>query len=209
MSCQGIEVTGNAPTLSCTIPMPAGGRDQAPRAPLIPSSPAHRNAVLDLVQLHSVCVECCVGAAYALPRQGDQAEFQALVMGDGQPPPARAAQRRAFPPRGRPPRPPFSWNGTAEPAFAVREVDTLREAVAVLSVAVETDRMYAVARRAADSDGLTGLTNLARLWQDLKREIARPKRRSLACSVLILDIDGFKGINDSHEHAEGDRTLRA
>ena len=138
---------------------------------------------------------------------GEQAEFQALVMGDGQPPPARAAQRRAFPLEGARPAL-FLVERDSEPAFSVREVDTLREAVAVLSVAAETDRMYAIARRAADSDGLTGLTNHARLWQDLKREIARSRRRSLACSVLILDIDGFKGINDSHGHAEGDRTLQ-
>lgn len=59
----------------------------------------------------------------------------------------------------------------------------------------------------ADSDGLTGLLNARRFHEDLRGEIRRAQRQGTALSMALLDLDGFKSINDQHGHAEGNRIL--
>lgn len=62
-------------------------------------------------------------------------------------------------------------------------------------------------QRAAFSDPLTGCANRRALERDLERELARCARAELDLSVVALDVDGLKAINDSEGHAAGDRTL--
>lgn len=62
-------------------------------------------------------------------------------------------------------------------------------------------------QRAAFSDPLTGCANRRGLERDLERELARCARAELDLSVVALDVDGLKHINDSEGHAAGDRTL--
>jgi diguanylate cyclase (GGDEF)-like protein len=59
----------------------------------------------------------------------------------------------------------------------------------------------------ATTDGLTGLSNRRCFEQRLAQEIARAQRHSLALSVAMLDLDGFKSVNDTWGHAAGDRLL--
>lgn len=59
----------------------------------------------------------------------------------------------------------------------------------------------------ATTDPLTGLGNRRKLEEDLRREIGRARRMGTPVSVIYLDIDGFKAINDRLGHAEGDRVL--
>lgn len=61
----------------------------------------------------------------------------------------------------------------------------------------------------ADRDPLTGLANRARFRDEVKRAVADSKRSGLQAAVLLLDLDGFKTVNDSHGHAAGDALLRA
>jgi diguanylate cyclase (GGDEF)-like protein len=59
----------------------------------------------------------------------------------------------------------------------------------------------------ADTDPLTGLGN-RRMWERAaERELSLHRRSGEALSVAIADIDGFKGVNDSHGHEAGDRLL--
>lgn len=60
---------------------------------------------------------------------------------------------------------------------------------------------------AADSDPLTGLPNRRAMERILLRELARSARRGDPLSVAILDLDGFKAVNDRYGHAAGDRLL--
>jgi diguanylate cyclase (GGDEF)-like protein/putative nucleotidyltransferase with HDIG domain len=61
----------------------------------------------------------------------------------------------------------------------------------------------------ADSltDPLTGLPNTRFLFMHLTRELARAERLKSDVSLLVMDLDNFKSINDSHGHHVGDRAL--
>jgi diguanylate cyclase (GGDEF)-like protein/PAS domain S-box-containing protein len=62
-------------------------------------------------------------------------------------------------------------------------------------------------RHMADHDQLTGLFNRRRFDEQLKRELARAGRYPENSAVLSIDVDNFKGINDSAGHAAGDAVL--
>jgi diguanylate cyclase (GGDEF)-like protein/PAS domain S-box-containing protein len=57
-------------------------------------------------------------------------------------------------------------------------------------------------------DHLTGLFNRRYLEETLKRELLRASRKQLSVGVIMLDVDGFKGFNDTFGHAAGDAILR-
>jgi diguanylate cyclase (GGDEF)-like protein len=63
-------------------------------------------------------------------------------------------------------------------------------------------------RQLAYHDDLTGLRNRRYFEERLKEELRRAERVSLPCSLLILDVDDFKRINDEHGHNAGDEVLR-
>jgi diguanylate cyclase (GGDEF)-like protein len=90
-----------------------------------------------------------------------------------------------------------------------------RPAVAVVAVAPLV--AVALQRRAAESerqatllsltDPLTGLGNRRALTSRLARELDRADQTGVPVSVCMLDLDGFKAINDSYGHQAGDRAL--
>ncbi|HUS44730.1 MAG TPA: diguanylate cyclase, partial [Phycisphaerae bacterium] len=59
----------------------------------------------------------------------------------------------------------------------------------------------------ATTDELTGLANRRRFMEILQTEIQRAKRHELPLALVMLDVDGFKAINDTHGHVFGDRVL--
>jgi len=65
-----------------------------------------------------------------------------------------------------------------------------------------------VFRRLAMFDPLTGLYNRRFAEKRLRAEIARSERRGLSMLVVLLDLDEFKGINDTHGHLVGDLVLK-
>jgi diguanylate cyclase (GGDEF)-like protein len=62
-------------------------------------------------------------------------------------------------------------------------------------------------RHQAFSDSMTGLANHRRLFEVLQAEICRSKRTEREFSLLLLDLDGLKEINDRFGHLTGDRVL--
>ena len=63
-------------------------------------------------------------------------------------------------------------------------------------------------RHEADHDPLTGLANRRTLERTLAAAVARAGPHGHEVAVLLLDLDGFKAINDAHGHAVGDSALR-
>jgi diguanylate cyclase (GGDEF)-like protein/PAS domain S-box-containing protein len=62
-------------------------------------------------------------------------------------------------------------------------------------------------RHQADTDSLTGLANHRRLFEVLQAEICRSKRTGREFSLLLLDLDGLKMVNDQFGHQTGDQAL--
>lgn len=76
-----------------------------------------------------------------------------------------------------------------------------------LVVAVENSRLYKLTKRLSVTDELTDLYNYRFLQQRLDDEIGRARRYSKTLSFLMLDVDSFKAINDTHGHLVGDVVL--
>lgn len=60
----------------------------------------------------------------------------------------------------------------------------------------------------ARTDMLTGLPNRRYFFEELTRDIAQAERHDIPLSIISVDIDYFKNINDKHGHAAGDEALR-
>lgn len=63
-------------------------------------------------------------------------------------------------------------------------------------------------RAEADRDYLTGLANRRRFRKALGQEVERWRRYQIPCSLLMLDVDHLKKINDEYGHPAGDRVIR-
>jgi len=84
----------------------------------------------------------------------------------------------------------------------------------------EEEVIYAVARdvterkalerelqRLSQHDSLTGLFNRRRFEEELRRQLAYTRRYGSGGALLVIDLDRFKQINDTHGHAAGDKAL--
>ncbi len=72
----------------------------------------------------------------------------------------------------------------------------------------EIRRLQETVREQAIHDALTGLFNRRYLKETLPRELATARRHGRPLSVILLDVDRFKTINDTFGHPAGDRTLQ-
>lgn len=77
-----------------------------------------------------------------------------------------------------------------------------------LALALGNARLRESLRRQSLLDPLTGLFNRRYFDETLKRELVRARRKAMPLSLLVLDIDHFKRVNDSFGHAAGDAVLR-
>jgi len=75
------------------------------------------------------------------------------------------------------------------------------------AMAFENARLYEQARRLADRDPLTGFYNHRYLHERLGEEVVRAQRTRHPLSVVMLDLDDFKLVNDTFGHLFGDRVL--
>ncbi|MFQ5946513.1 MAG: diguanylate cyclase [Anaerolineae bacterium] len=72
----------------------------------------------------------------------------------------------------------------------------------------ENARLFAEVERLAVTDPLTGLYNRHKLNESLEIEVERARRYGRPLSVIMIDLDGLKRINDTHGHPAGDAVLR-
>ncbi len=94
-------------------------------------------------------------------------------------------------------------------AFSQQDVLTLRTLADQLAIALHNARVYQVALEQAITDGLTGLKTHRYFMEALDREWRRSTRAGYMFSIIMLDLDGFKLVNDRNGHLEGDKVLTA
>jgi diguanylate cyclase (GGDEF)-like protein len=94
-----------------------------------------------------------------------------------------------------------------EPRFSASTLTVLRAALEPGAIALDNALRMQRAEALSVTDDLTQLYNSRYLSQVLHRETKRAMRSGRPLSLLFIDLDGFKGINDSHGHLFGSRAL--
>jgi diguanylate cyclase (GGDEF)-like protein len=93
--------------------------------------------------------------------------------------------------------------------FAHSEQSDLESILSTLFFPLRNALLYRAATQSALRDPLTGTGNRIAMDQTLEREIDMARRHMQPLSLLMLDIDHFKRINDTHGHGVGDEVLKA
>ena len=94
-------------------------------------------------------------------------------------------------------------------AFSERELAYFTAIGKQLSIALDNATLHRRATELSYHDPLTGLFNRRYLEEALETEVRRAGRYALPLSLNMLDIDHFKGFNDTFGHTRGDEVLRA
>ena len=92
--------------------------------------------------------------------------------------------------------------------FSEQDLAVIEHLLCPLLYPLRNALRYHVALSAAYRDPLTGLDNRAALDEALPRQTELAHRHNLPLSMLVVDLDHFKLVNDSHGHAAGDCVLR-
>jgi diguanylate cyclase (GGDEF)-like protein len=96
-----------------------------------------------------------------------------------------------------------------ENSFSEQDVLTLRTLADQLAIALHNASSFQVAQEQAITDALTQLKTHRFFMEALEAEWRRAPRSGRPFSLIVLDLDGFKSVNDRFGHLEGDRVLAA
>ena len=96
-----------------------------------------------------------------------------------------------------------------ERQFSEREISVATGIAAQGAAAINNARLNARLADQAIRDGLTGLYNHRHLDERLEVEVTRAERTGAPLSVLMIDIDDFKQVNDTYGHPQGDKLLKS
>lgn len=97
--------------------------------------------------------------------------------------------------------------GTAERPLTEWDVNLLQTFAEHAGVLLDNARVYDEMRQTAAIDSITGVPNHRHFQYRLKQEVERARKAGHDLSLLVIDIDTFKEINDRFGHMEGDRIL--
>jgi len=93
-------------------------------------------------------------------------------------------------------------------AFTRGDLHLLDSFAATITVAIHNAMLHAEVQHMAITDALTGLYNRRGIFELGQREVERFQRFGRPLSLIMLDIDHFKLVNDAHGHTTGDAVLR-
>jgi diguanylate cyclase (GGDEF)-like protein len=98
-------------------------------------------------------------------------------------------------------------NYRSKRAFTADDIDTVKFLVEQGGVAIENVFLHEDAQRLSLTDGLTGVWNRRYLQMQFRQMLATSHRFGRPFSVLMLDLDHFKAVNDTYGHQRGDVIL--
>lgn len=99
------------------------------------------------------------------------------------------------------------WRGAEARLFDHEDREIVAGVTGILRLILEQEAIQAEMAREARSDPLTGLLNRRAFVEEVERRIDRLDREQLPGSLVFIDIDRFKSINDRLGHAAGDEAL--
>src|SRR5262249_24608285 len=98
-------------------------------------------------------------------------------------------------------------NGAADRVFTEEDLATLTVVADYAAIALENARHLRRMQELTVTDDCTGLYNARHLHQVLEAEIYRSSRFGHEFSVVFMDLDQFKNVNDAHGHLTGSKVL--
>jgi diguanylate cyclase (GGDEF)-like protein len=113
---------------------------------------------------------------------------------------------------------PIAWDDQLRGALSVawrsrrhvhdEDLRTLEAIAGLATVSCRNAEAFEHVQHVARTDALTGVLNHGAMQLRIREEIARARRDGHPLGAVILDLDDFKGVNDTHGHAAGDELLR-
>ena len=100
-------------------------------------------------------------------------------------------------------------NDGEEDSFDVSNLDFVLKLSEFVSMTVSNAILYEQTKKLSVTDGLTGISNRPNMEHALSSEFERSMRYGTPLSVVLLDVDHFKGVNDTYGHQKGDEILVA
>jgi diguanylate cyclase (GGDEF)-like protein len=97
---------------------------------------------------------------------------------------------------------------SATGGFTASELRLLGLLADQAAVAISNANLHQMISRQAYSDTLTGLPNRRALDERLEEEVQSARRNNYSFAVVMMDLDGFKDVNDTYGHSVGDDVLR-
>ncbi len=98
-------------------------------------------------------------------------------------------------------------NRQSQTPFTQTDIGPLATLANYAAIAIYNARLFAEVQVAAITDGLTGLFNRRHILALAEQEYQRARRFDRPLSVIMIDIDHFKGVNDTYGHATGDQVI--
>jgi len=94
-------------------------------------------------------------------------------------------------------------------AFRDNEITILYAIAKQISIYLDRMELYNILQHLSNTDGLTGIYNHRFFHIRLEEEFSRCRRNNTPISLIIMDMDDFKTINDQYGHQEGDKVLKS
>ena len=93
--------------------------------------------------------------------------------------------------------------------WSIDDISLVESLADQISVAIENAELHMEQERQAVTDGLTGIANRRSFNRTLAREFERARRYEQYLSLIILDLDYLKVINDTFGHQVGDEAIKS
>jgi diguanylate cyclase (GGDEF)-like protein/PAS domain S-box-containing protein len=99
-------------------------------------------------------------------------------------------------------------SASSRSAFTQDDLRLLESFAATISAAINNSLLHSRMQRLAITDSVTNLYNRRGFYELARREIERARRFGHSLSVIMMDLDQLKSVNDTYGHAVGDQVLR-